>query len=119
LGSRGVVSSGKYDNKGPGRKKGPAKKKLKKKKKSEPSPRNYSFGVLWMSHLEPNGWTMPPAKRNPSADYYYARPGCSIQTGKLDIDYFASPDDVFQYLNDHNNLLDLYAAMLRFVSLLG
>ncbi len=84
-------------------KKGSCRNSAEKKSKPKRSPRNYSFGVLWASYLEPNGWTMPKAKRNALTDYYYVRPGRTVQGGKLNIDYFASTDAVLDYCAKHND----------------
>jgi len=73
-----------------------------KSKKSNASQKNYSFGVLWATHLEPQGWTMPRAKRNSLIDYYYVRPDKST-SGILGEDYFQSTDQVLDWCRRNND----------------
>ena len=82
------------------------KKPHSKKKKSEATQRNYTFGVLWATHLVPQGWTMPRARGNSLIlDYYYVRPGRSYQKGIsiLGEDFFQSTDQVLDWCRKNNN----------------
>jgi hypothetical protein len=55
----------------------------------------WDFKHLW-PRLKQFGWTWVKA-RNPLHDYYYVRPGKSVETGTLDQDYFLTEADVVNY----------------------
>lgn len=78
-------------------------RKPKKKKKKAKTLRNYSFGVLWAIHLEPSGWTMQRTKRNPLFDYYYVKPGRSVENGEEGKDYFTTTNGVLDYCAANND----------------
>jgi len=79
------------------------KAKTNKKKKKRPSQRNWKFGVLWAAHLQPQGWTMPRAKKNQLIDYYYVRPNRSVEGGREGVDYFTTVEQVLEYCQEHQD----------------
>ena len=61
----------------------------------------YVFKNVW-AHLKEDGWRYVKAVRNPVCDWYYVRPGKDPKTGILDVDYFATTDDVVDWAKSVN-----------------
>jgi hypothetical protein len=64
-----------------------------------------SFGVLWKSHLKPNGWdcVVSNRRKHPFSNWYYVKPGKTVADGVEGQDFFATKDQVLNYCHQHQD----------------